>query len=236
MAAADEDRATLAGIWQERGSSELRVAGGFSAIAAQLIEHGGSESVLEIVAQAVRDEVRHAEISVELAARYRANEVRWPGPQPVHIPLLAPAEGRLRATLLVIAMCCINETLACAILEGQLVPAKSVLTRAALQSVLSDEIDHARAGWAHLGSRHVTEPMKAEIARWLPRLLKAKLGELTDDDAPFPGEHLPNHGILTRRARKEIVATGLSEVVLPGFARAGIDPALAQEWVSSAFG
>jgi hypothetical protein len=230
-------RTELAAIWQERGASELKVAGGFSALAAQLIEHGTADGVLKLVSRAVRDEVHHAEIAVEMAARYRSSEIAWPPPSPFPVPVLAPADGRLRATLLVIAMCCINETLACGILEGQLSLATSPLTRAALQTVLADEIDHARAGWAHISTPFVTTAMKAEIAAgWLPRLLDARLRDLVEVDAPFPGEQLPEHGILTRTARKQIVATALEDVVFPGFARSGIDPAKAREWASRAFG
>jgi hypothetical protein len=231
-----EGRAVLADIWQERGGSELRVGGGFSAIAAQLVEHGAAQGVLEIVARAVRDEVHHAEIAVEMAARYRGDTPVWPPAQPVNIPVLAPAESHLRATLLVVAMCCINETLACAVLERQLSQATSPLTRAALQTVLSDEIDHGRAGWAHIASAHVTSPMKREIARWLPRLLTARLRDLIEEDSPFPGEQFPEHGILTRKTRKIVVAETLREVVFPGFSRAGVDPAHAAEWAKTAFG
>lgn len=232
-----DSRAILAGIWQERGASELKVAGGFSALAAALLEHGTVDEVLKLVSRAVRDEVHHAEIAVDMAARYRASEVEWPPPAPFPVPVLAPADGRLRATLLVIAMCCINETLACGILEGQLSQATSPLTRAALQSVLSDEIDHARVGWAHITTPFVTPAMKAEIAAgWLPRLLNARLRDLVEVDTPFPGEQLPEHGILTRGARKQIVATALEDVVFPGLARAGIDPTKAREWARSAFG
>jgi hypothetical protein len=232
-----EARAELAAIWQERGASELKVAGGFSALSAQLIEHGTGDGVLKLVSRAVRDEVHHAEIAVEMAARYRSSAIDWPPPSAFPVPVLAPADGRLRATLLVIAMCCINETLACGILEGQLSIATSPLTRAALQTVLADEIDHARAGWAHLSTPFVTTGMKDEIAAgWLPRLLNARLKDLVDEDAPFPGEQLPDHGILTRTARKQIVATALEDVVFPGFARAGIDPAKAREWTIGTFG
>ena len=233
-----EDRRILAAIWQERGASELQVAGGFTAVAAQLIEHGSADSVLKLVSRAVRDEVRHAEIAVDMAARYRASASEWPPPQPFPVPPLAPAEGRLRAALLVIALCCINETLACAILEAQLSQAASPLTRAALQSVLVDEIDHARAGWAHLATPHVSAAMKAEIAAggWLPRLLRARLRDLVDEASPFPGEQFPTHGILTRAARKQIVAIALREVVCPGFHRAGMETTKVREWVEDTFG
>jgi hypothetical protein len=231
-----EARAVLAGIWQERGSSELKVAGGFAAVSALLIEHGSAQAVLELVSRAVRDEVHHAEIAVDMAARYRGSDVVWPEPTSFPVPMFAPASAPLRATLLVIALCCINETLACGILEGQLAQATSPLTRAALQTVLADEIDHARAGWAHVASPIVTPAMRSEIAEnWLVRLLNARLKDLVDEDSPFPGEEYPEHGILTRAARKKIVASALEAVVFPGWERAGISPAKARAWANETF-
>ncbi|HEY8077121.1 MAG TPA: ferritin-like domain-containing protein [Labilithrix sp.] len=230
-------RAVLADIWQERANSELKVAGCFCAVAGAVIEHGVHDEVLRLVTRATRDEVRHAEIAADMASRYADRDVIWPGPTPYPVPKFEPADPRLRATLLVLAMCCINETLACGILEGQSSIATSPLTKAALQSVLTDEIDHARAGWAHLASSHVTPEMKAEIGKnWLPRLLAARLSELFASEEPFPGEDQPAHGILVRADRKRIIGTGLVDVVLPGFERAGIDASRARAWTQETFG
>lgn len=231
-------RAELAAIWQERGASELKVGGSFAAITAEVLVHGTPDTALKLLSRAVRDEVHHAEIAVDMAARYRGDQVLWPPPATFPVPAFEPAGPRLRATLLVIALCCINETLACGILEGQLSIARSPLTRAALHSVLADEIDHARAGWAHVASAHVTEDMKKEIGGggWLPRLLHGRLKDLVDVDSPFPGERHPEHGILTRAARKQIVATALRDVVFPGFERAGFETASARDWAATAFG
>lgn len=232
-----EGRETMAGVWQERGNSELRVGSMFCAVTAQLIQYGGEETVLALLSQAMRDEVHHAQISVEMAARYRDGAVIWPGPQPTHVPVFAPAEGKLRATLLVMTLCCINETVACGILEGQIAKVGSPLTKAAAQTILSDEIDHARAGWAHLASRHVGPAILGQIGGWLPRLLSARLNDLAVEDAPpFPGEQFHDLGVLPRRERKPIVHATLHEVILPGFARAGIDVGPATQWADETFG
>ena len=232
---ADESRAASSRrSGRSAGRSELKVAGTFAAITNELIQHGATDTVLKIVARAVREEVHHAEISFEMAARYRRSDVQWTSALPVPVPEYEPADAHLRATLLVVTMCCINETLACAILERQLAQVKSPLARAAAQTILTDEIHHARAGWAHVSSPHVTAPMKRELARWLPRLLTSRLSALLDDDTPFTGEEFTGHGVVTRKARQQIVAYALRDVMLPGFASAGIDVSHAQAWARTA--
>jgi hypothetical protein len=230
-----EGRAKLAAIWQKRSGLELRVAAGFSALAVELFEHGASQGVYEILGQAVRDEIHHAEISVEMAAKYRGDAGVWPEPEPLHVPPFAPTTGAMHATLYVIAMCCINETVACGVLEAALGQAKSPLVRAALGTILADEVNHARAGWAHLASPYVTAEMKRALPKWLHRLHAAKLRELVEDDSPLPGEHFAEHGMLSRERSRAVVHATLVDVSFPGFRRAGIDASLAEQWARGAF-
>jgi hypothetical protein len=232
-ALAPEERAALAAVWQNRGGLELQVGAGFAVIARELVEIGASRAVMAIASRAVRDEVHHAEISVELAARYRGDDVQWPAPSPVHVPELAPARGALLATLHVVAMCCINETIACAVLEAAMSRAKSPLVHAGIQSILEDEIDHARAGWAHLASNFVNAETKSVLASWLKRLLSGKLDTLLAEEAPMPGEAFPHHGMLSRAEFRATVLAALDDVVLPGFERAGIDATSARAWRGS---
>jgi hypothetical protein len=234
-AASPEARARLSAIWEKRGGLELRVAAGFSSLAVELFEHGAPQPVYEMIGQAVRDEVHHAQISVEMAAKYRGEAPVWPKPEPLHVPPFRPTTGAMHATLYIIAMCCINETVACGVLEAALAQAKSPLARAALSTILSDEIVHARAGWAHLASPYVTAEMKRALPKWIHHLHSVKLRELVEEDQPLPGEGFPEHGMLSRKKSREVVHATLVDVILPGFRRAGIDTALTEEWARSAF-
>jgi hypothetical protein len=233
--ASPEARARLAAIWQKRGGLELRVAAGFSSMSVELFEHGTTQAVYEILGQAVRDEVHHAQISVEMASRYRGDSPIWPEPEPLHVPPFKPTKGAMHATLYILAMCCINETVACGVLEAALTQAKSPLARAALATILSDEVVHARAGWAHLASPYVTAEMRRSLPRWLHHLHAVKLRELVEDDAPLPGEDFAEHGMLSRRRSREVVHATLVDVMFPGFRRAGIDTSLVEEWAKGAF-
>jgi hypothetical protein len=231
-----EARATIAAIWQNRGGLELRVAAAFSVLTNELLEHGTVPAALEIVSRAVRDEVHHAQISIDLAARYRGDAPIWPPPEPVHVPEFAPASPRLRSTLHAIALSCINETVACSILERSIAQAKSPIVRAGLQSILTDEIDHARAGWAHLASGYVTREMRGVLGGWVHRMVTSKLHELVEEHTPLPGEEFPDHGFLSRQASREIVGATLLEAIFPGFEQTGMDIGETRTWHARAFG
>jgi hypothetical protein len=230
-----EDRAALGAIWQKRAGIELSVASTFSSLSVELLEHGTTQTVYEIVSQAVRDEVHHAQISAELAAKYRGDALVWPDPEPNHIPTFRASKGAWHAALYIITECCINETVACSILEGSIAQAESPLAKAALMRILSDEIDHARAGWAHLASPWVTPEMKRELPSWLEWMHSANHHDLVGDDAPLPREKYPTHGMLSRRRAREITYATLIDVILPGYRRAGIDPSLAEKWARGVF-
>lgn len=228
--ATPEQRAELAGIWQERASSELRVGANFAALVSVLVEAGADEAVLEIATEAVRDELHHSQIAAALAARYRGDTAQWPGAQPAPLPMFVPASGELRAALLVVTMSCINETIACPVLEAQMKLAKSPLAHAAYQSVLADEIDHSRMGWAHLTSRYVSRQTLNDIGDWLPRLFEARFRELFAAH-PLPGAGCHDHGIMTRKERQDVIGAGLRDVVIPGFRHIGVDPSKAEAWM-----
>ena len=234
-AASAEDRARLAAIWEKRAGLELHVASGFSSLLVELLEHGSTQMVYEICSQAVRDEVHHAQISAEMAAKYRGDAPQWPEPSLNHVPTFSPTKGAMHATLFVIAKCCINETVACGVLEAARAQAKSPLAKAALSTILSDEVEHARAGWAHLASAWVTPDMRRELPPWLHRLLSVKLRELVEEDGPLPGENSAIHGMLSRRKSREVVYATLVDVMFPGYRRAGIDTSLTEEWARGAF-
>lgn len=230
-----EDAATRAIIghqWQERSSAELRVASMFAIIARELFETGADPVVQQIVARAVSDEVRHAEICRALARRYLARDVAWPPPGPVPLPHHGPASEALRPTLHITAMCCINETLATAWLERSLADTTAPLARAAVRALLADDVDHARAGWAHLASPHVSARVRAQIAGWLPRLLEAAAAlPWLRGAGPAAAHGVPSHGVPSSATTRAVVMETLHEVVMVGLDRVGVDTASARAWL-----
>lgn len=223
-------RAIVARQWQGRAKAELRVASVFAVLARELFETGADPAVLQICARAVSDEVRHAEICRLVAERYADRPIPWPPPGPVPMPSHARAPDALRPTLRATAMGCINETIACAWLEASLKDATSPLARAAIRELMADDVHHARLGWAHLASSRVTPQIRAQVAAWLPRLLRTAALPWVKKAEGY-GEGLPAHGHPSSHTTRAVVVQTLAEVVLPGLDRLGVATGPARAWI-----
>jgi hypothetical protein len=224
-------RAYLSWQWEQRAAAELKVASMFAVLSRELIEAGAAKAVVTTAARAVGDEVRHAEICRSLAERYGGRDVPWPRPGRTPAPLHRPAPRALRPTLHVVAMGCINETIASAWLEASLRAAVAPLPRAALRELMSDDVQHARLGWAHLASPEVGAQVRGEVARWLPALFQAAAAPWVRDWACF-GPGVPSHGVPSGKATRDVVVSTVHDVVLPGFEALGVDTHHARAWVA----
>src|SRR5262249_50707577 len=142
------------------------------------------------------------------------------------------APAALRPTLHAVAMGCVNETVASAWLEASLEKATAPLARAAIRELMADDVHHARLGWAHVGSAHVTKAMRADVSAWLPRLLQAVVGPWLRD-APAYGEGVPAHGVPSMETTKATVVCALREIVLPGLESLGVDARAGRAWADA---
>jgi hypothetical protein len=221
-------RKRLGSYWEQRAYSELRVSRAFEAIL-RLFEQGAPASrvVVALLRKSIDDEVRHAELCRLLAERYGGSRVVPPAVPRSHfeLPQFDGAEPPLRAALTIAALSCINETIASVWLRACFARARAPLARAANRFHLAEEIDHARLGWAHLASRHVTPAMRSAIALRLPRLLRANVPQWFREIVALPAVGVPDHGVLSRRTTRRVVLDAVDDVVLPGFAKVGIDVA-----------
>jgi hypothetical protein len=182
-----------------------------------------THEVLALATQAAHEEVEHARACHALAELYLGESVAMPQPKKVSMPAHGGATDVLRATLHVIGLSCIQETLAAEFVARCLDASEASAVREASQKHLRDEIGHARVGWAHLGSGVLDARDRAAVAAWMPRLVRAN-GELwLSRVRTLPHDGVSGHGYPPVRELEDGVRHALRTVVLPGLSHVGID-------------
>jgi hypothetical protein len=227
------ERARLAEIWLYRAAMERRVADSFEVIRGALERRKAPHALVALAARAIDDEYRHAELSRLVASHFAGRELDSPERLTLRIPAHAGAPAELRDTLFIVGQCVFNETTAGAYLEVCLSHARGALAKAALQELLSDEIDHGRIGWAHLASLDAAS--RAAVGPWLLPLaylnLCSWIGETPDDPAESAG--LAEQGAPPARAIRAALRAALSSLIVPGLVELGIDTSALQAWLAA---
>jgi hypothetical protein len=224
-------RAEVASYWAARAQAELNVARAFSDLSSGLEETGVVPEVTDMLETSIQNEHDHADICWRLANRYAGSEVPRPAvPAAVDFPRLPSVPAELRPTLHAMGLCCINESIATVWLEHGLKHASSPLIRAATRLHVADEVLHARVGWAHLASPALTTATRKELARWIVPLLQANVDQWLAVGTTEVMAEVPGHGLPPRSEHRGLVLGVVRDVVLPGFARVGLDARQADGW------
>ncbi|MDP9001195.1 MAG: hypothetical protein M3O46_13925 [Myxococcota bacterium] len=227
-ALAARGRRTVGATWRERMRQEHLAVGAFALLVRELAEVGCEPVVLALVARASADEVRHTEVCRRFAVALLGSEAvprRFRGlPRvPRHVTANAPD----RALLHVVEMCCLSETLTGVYFTEMLARTTEPVARIAIESLLEDEIDHGRVGWAYLAARSRERTTHA-LPQALPDMLQrtfdpvfvaASRARASEKDE----EKLETHGYLGPHASAGVYARALRDVILPGFERLGVD-------------
>lgn len=227
-----EQRSELVAVWLGRAASERRVAEAFEVIQRALETSRSGASLRALALRAVDDEHRHAELCRVVASRCAGREL----PPPPRLSLVLPehrgAPARLLPTLYVLGHCAMNETLASAFLETSLRYASAPLARAALRELLSDEIDHARLGWAHLSE--LSEGRRAELAPWLDSLVYENLRMWRTAPRLVPTDcELYAHGAPPADAIEQALLGAIRDLIIPGLAYFGLPTRALERWVEA---
>jgi hypothetical protein len=219
-------RARVGGVWRERQRQEHLAVGAFAFITAELAAEGCEPVVLALTARAAADEVRHAEVCRRLAAGFLGEDAV---PARLHgAPTVPRHEGVAagdRVLFHVVEMCCLSETFTGVYLTEMLARAQHPVARAAVESLLEDEIDHGRVGWAYLATR-AAERRVAGLAEALPGMLDRTIGRVLRAcrGAPEPDDAAREaFGFLGNDAGAAIFTRTLGDVILPGLELLGVD-------------
>jgi hypothetical protein len=224
-------RAIVAATSARRAALELEGAAAFTAVTQALLDLRADARIVDLSAHAIAEEIRHSAIYADLARAYGGAEPEPLRAAPIEIPSFPGLSSRHQNILRVVGMCSINETMACSFLELCLAGASSAIVRAGIREILGDEIRHARIGWAYLGSPDVGDEERRLVTTWLLPLLGTQWTRWQAQIETLPASDLSPHGCPAPAAIARAAAASLRELVLPGFARAGIDVAAARRWV-----
>src|SRR5262249_3406334 len=124
------------------------------------------------------DEVRHAEVCRRIAcALLGDSKVPRAFRGVPDVPLHANASASERVLFHVVEMCCLSETFTGVYFTEALPRTKHPAMRAAIESLLQDEIDHGRVGWAYLACR-VRDGTVGGLSNALPDMLDRVVGRV----------------------------------------------------------
>ncbi|MFO0628214.1 MAG: hypothetical protein U0325_21755 [Polyangiales bacterium] len=217
-----DTRDVLARLWQCQAATEHRVATSFERVHAALRARGADAGLVDVSARAVDDEFRHAALCLDVASRYAGRALGAPATLPHAAPAHADAAAGLRPALVVLGQCALNETFAAAYLDACLEGATHPLARAALAELLSDEVDHARIGWAFAAT--LDDETRGGVQEWLLPLAIANLRMWQQLSLPEdPAGALVPHGVPTPARVRRALLEALEALVIPGFARNGFE-------------
>jgi hypothetical protein len=200
----DETRLAIARHWQHRAAGERAVGDSFLLLAEPSLR------------SAAADEARHTELCLRVAERYRGSPLAL-DPRPVELPAW-PEEIAL--VLHVLALTCIEESIACVWLDASRRAAQTPLARAALHELLTDETTHAQLGWSFAAA--LTQSQRVAVEPHVKELLNRATAMWFEPDASGRPEGIPEHGVLSDAESREVVISAVNRVVLPGLTRAGI--------------
>jgi hypothetical protein len=219
----DEAR-VLTQVWLVRERTEREAQALFAGLASDLGALDVDPVLAGMARQAAADERRHARRCLALVARFAARGAA-PAPLPRrHVLLGAPELDTARRALYAsVALSCVTETLATALLLELRRRATDAAVRATVHEVLRDEVDHARLGWAHLAAAARAGDV-AWLAPHIPAMLRAALGgQLAPAAEATNDPDLSGYGLLPQREVFDVARAVAADVLFPGLERFGVD-------------
>jgi hypothetical protein len=214
--------------WRARMVQEHLAVGAFALLARELAEEGCGSAVLSLVTRASSDEVRHAEVCRRFAVAL-LGEAAVPGrvrglPR---VPMHEGAHPADRVLLHVVEMCRLSETLTGVYLTEMLARTTEPVARAAVESLLEDEVDHGRLGWGYLAECVQEKPGRMfALSAALPAMFERSFARVFEAASHAPGPDdaaLEPFAHLGLRASAEIYRASLGDVLLPGFEALGVE-------------
>jgi hypothetical protein len=226
-------RAGLAGLWRARMISEHRSCGIFNLYALDLLGAGAPAEFLSLACRAALDEVRHAELFARVAGLY-SGQVETPPPGIPPMPDDPAVPMRLQVAREALHLGVASETFSAVSLVEMHARAGDPVIRQVAAVVISDEIYHARMGWAFLASLLADDPggeARGYLQGDLLPLFDDFVRDIFGDPSQLPPPSVPRgqldlavaHGYSSTRDEWRLFRGTLDEVWIPGLRALGLD-------------
>ncbi len=188
--------------------------------------------MVDLAARAADDEIRHVGLCEGLVEHFG---LAPPARDRGHAPPVGPSGTTHRERVLyeVVAMSCVTETVSAAALAAMQDAARDPKVRDTVHSILRDEVQHSRLGWAHLAAEKNRGPL-AFISDYLPAMLAETVAtELFSDveEDPVLKKALGECGALSRSDRRNLFVDAMQKIVFPGLEHFGVDTAAGSRWL-----
>ena len=213
--------------WRIRLEVEHRSTFVFSQLAQQLAEAGAWLDEQSVMLRMALDELRH---TGTCAAVLQALGAPLPPPAAEPPPLARHpgASAEERALRNVLYTTCLSETVACARFVATLDHTTDPMMRAALRTLLADEVLHGRFGYAYLASRRellaASPALRASIERFLVHAFAVLEGELAPKPPWRPASPLEHaFGLEDPALAHEVFYRTVEHAILPGLEQQGLD-------------
>lgn len=220
-----------AGVWAYRARAEAQASARFAQIARDLEAVSAPEPLVSLARQARDEEAHHVELCLAMVEALGGSITR---PKIPHIASGLPGLNLGQSLLLqVVGMCCINETVSAAILGEMLKNATHPLAHRTIQTILRDEIGHARLGWGYLAWSSKKHDVTV-LGSLLPGLLRnAVEDELFESSLLVdPAESAQGMGVVPQASRFALFEAAMEDLAFPGFERFGISTEAARAWLA----
>jgi hypothetical protein len=222
--------------WPMRAAEELRSALIFRALYIASRKAGATGDWLGRVASGVHDELRHARLCAEVGARFGTRPPKYDA-NPVRSRLARLPNPLFRAASLLLVELAIGETLSTYLFRAAYRAAREPLTRAALRSILGDEVRHQRLGWDALSSLWpaLPEAQRSELQRHAAKGLAgceqqtAKPAMLWLKERRHFDPAYAELGVLHPEQRVEAFYFAVERFVVPRLGKVGLDGVRAWE-------
>ena len=215
----EEQRRVLADYWRGRGVGEMGAERYFARVVSDLRALDAAPGLIDCAIAATEDERRHGLWGRDWALFFGHTETSDPVATRTK-ELVFPGASARENSILRIAFCAFLESVGCHVLA---VVRPRIGYAPLLENNrvhLSDEVRHARVGWAFLSTLHADD--RLVVSRFLPLLLRLLPKAVCEGSESDQYDALVPFGYLTPSVLWQGHAEALRELIHPGLLHMGI--------------